>query len=146
MWSQHRLYPAVASKFVGHPPMTLPRRQFLHLAAGAAALPAMPRIARAQPYPSRPVRIMGARSSARLGARSCRVAIPSLPVSSRPINRRVPPHVSLSSRPPAGSGVWLPGPRELSCRAGSVRAFTVPLKKTYFCDPHHIFPIPLRLW
>jgi tripartite-type tricarboxylate transporter receptor subunit TctC len=58
MWSQHRLYPAVASKFVGHPPMTLPRRQFLHLAAGAAALPAMPRIARAQPYPSRPVRII----------------------------------------------------------------------------------------
>jgi len=58
MWSQHRLYPAVASKFVGYPPMTLPRRQFLHLAAGAAALPAMPRIARAQPYPSRPVRII----------------------------------------------------------------------------------------
>ena len=53
--------------------------------------------------------------------------------------------VLVSSRPPAGSGVWLPGPRELSCRAGSVRAFTVPLKKTYFCDPHHIFPIPLRL-
>jgi hypothetical protein len=34
------------------------RRQFLHLAAGAAALPAMPRIARAQAYPSRPVRIV----------------------------------------------------------------------------------------
>jgi tripartite-type tricarboxylate transporter receptor subunit TctC len=38
--------------------MKLPHRQFLHLAAGAAALPAMPRIARAQPYPSRPVRII----------------------------------------------------------------------------------------
>ena len=38
--------------------MNLLRRQFLHLAAGAAALPAMPRIARAQPYPSRPVRII----------------------------------------------------------------------------------------
>ena len=35
--------------------MKLPRRQFLHLAAGAAALPAMSRIARAQTYPSRPV-------------------------------------------------------------------------------------------
>jgi tripartite-type tricarboxylate transporter receptor subunit TctC len=34
----------------------LPRRQFLHLAAGAAALPAFSRIARAQAYPSRPVR------------------------------------------------------------------------------------------
>jgi tripartite-type tricarboxylate transporter receptor subunit TctC len=37
--------------------MKLPhRRQFLHLAAGAAALPALPRIARAKAYPSRPVR------------------------------------------------------------------------------------------
>ena len=35
--------------------MKLPRRQFLHLAAGAAALPTVTRIARAQAYPSRPV-------------------------------------------------------------------------------------------
>ena len=34
----------------------LPRRNFLHLAAGAAALPAVSRIARAQAYPTRPVR------------------------------------------------------------------------------------------
>ena len=38
--------------------MKLPRRKFLHLAAGAAALPALTRIARAQAYPSRPVRIV----------------------------------------------------------------------------------------
>ena len=38
--------------------MKLPRRQFLHLAAGAAALPAVSRFARAQGYPSRPVRIV----------------------------------------------------------------------------------------
>jgi tripartite-type tricarboxylate transporter receptor subunit TctC len=39
--------------------MKLPhRRQFLHLAAGAAALPAVSSIARAQTYPSRPVRIV----------------------------------------------------------------------------------------
>src|SRR5262249_33392057 len=36
----------------------LPRRQFLHLAVGAAALPAVSRIAWAQAYPSRPVRIV----------------------------------------------------------------------------------------
>ncbi len=36
--------------------MKLTRRRFLHLAAGAAALPAVSRIARAQAYPSRPVR------------------------------------------------------------------------------------------
>jgi tripartite-type tricarboxylate transporter receptor subunit TctC len=38
--------------------MKLPRRQFLNLAAGAAALPAVSRIARAQTYPTRPVRII----------------------------------------------------------------------------------------
>jgi tripartite-type tricarboxylate transporter receptor subunit TctC len=38
--------------------MKLPRRNFLHLAAGAAALPALPQIARAQGYPSRPINLV----------------------------------------------------------------------------------------
>jgi tripartite-type tricarboxylate transporter receptor subunit TctC len=39
--------------------MKLPhRRRFLHLAAGAAALPAVSRIAWAQSYPTRPVRLV----------------------------------------------------------------------------------------
>jgi tripartite-type tricarboxylate transporter receptor subunit TctC len=38
--------------------MKLPRRTFLHLAAGAAALPALSRIARAQAYPTKPVRLI----------------------------------------------------------------------------------------
>jgi len=38
--------------------MKLPRRKFLHLAAGVAALPVVPRIARAQAYSTRPVRIV----------------------------------------------------------------------------------------
>jgi tripartite-type tricarboxylate transporter receptor subunit TctC len=38
--------------------LKLPRRTFLHLAVGAAALPAVSRIARAQAYPTRPVRII----------------------------------------------------------------------------------------
>src|SRR5262249_2256030 len=38
--------------------MKLPRRNFLHLAACAAALPVVSRIAWAQAYPSRPVRII----------------------------------------------------------------------------------------
>src|SRR5882672_5454186 len=38
--------------------MKLPRRRFLHLAVGAAALPAVSRIASAQAYPSRPVRVI----------------------------------------------------------------------------------------
>src|SRR5262245_41383009 len=40
------------------PLTTIPRRNFLHLAAGAAALPAMSRIAGAQTYPMRPVTII----------------------------------------------------------------------------------------
>ncbi len=38
--------------------MKLPRRKFLQLAAGAAALPAVARAARAQAYPTRPVRVI----------------------------------------------------------------------------------------
>src|SRR5438477_4465857 len=38
--------------------MKLQRRTFLHLVAGAAALPALSRIARAQGYPTRPVRLI----------------------------------------------------------------------------------------
>src|SRR5262245_20050117 len=53
--------------------MKLPRRNFLHLAATTAALPALPSIARGQAYPTRPVRIIvgfaaggGADTTARL--------------------------------------------------------------------------------
>jgi tripartite-type tricarboxylate transporter receptor subunit TctC len=42
----------------GEPPHLLGRRNFLHLAAGAAALPTVSRIASAQAYPARPVRII----------------------------------------------------------------------------------------
>src|SRR5262245_30404424 len=38
--------------------MKLPRRNFLYLAAGAAAMPAFSHVARAQAYPTRPVRII----------------------------------------------------------------------------------------
>jgi tripartite-type tricarboxylate transporter receptor subunit TctC len=38
--------------------MKLPRRRFLHLAVGAAALPAVSCFAWAQAYPSRPVRLI----------------------------------------------------------------------------------------
>jgi len=38
--------------------MKLPRRRFLHLAASTVALPAVSRIAKAQTYPTKPVRII----------------------------------------------------------------------------------------
>jgi tripartite-type tricarboxylate transporter receptor subunit TctC len=52
--------------------MELPRRRFLHLAAGLTALPAASRIAWAQAYPTRPVRLFegfGGGSTADIGAR-----------------------------------------------------------------------------
>src|SRR3954452_11925747 len=42
----------------GQPPHLLGRRKFLRLAAGAAALPAMVPMARAQAYPTRPLRLL----------------------------------------------------------------------------------------
>lgn len=38
--------------------MKFPRRAFMHVAVGAAALPTLPRVARAQAYPSKPVRLV----------------------------------------------------------------------------------------
>jgi tripartite-type tricarboxylate transporter receptor subunit TctC len=38
--------------------MKIQRRQFLHLAAGAVALPGLSRVATAQTYPARPVRLI----------------------------------------------------------------------------------------
>ncbi len=52
--------------------MTMPRRRFLHLAAGVAALPAAARIARADTYPARPVHLVvgfGAGSASDIDAR-----------------------------------------------------------------------------
>jgi tripartite-type tricarboxylate transporter receptor subunit TctC len=54
--------PVVAAMLHGHPfrvkATKLPRRQVLHLAAGVAVLPVLSRTARAQTYPTRPVRVI----------------------------------------------------------------------------------------
>jgi tripartite-type tricarboxylate transporter receptor subunit TctC len=48
----------VQTTATGEHAMKFPRRKFLHLAASAAVLPALSRVAQAQTYPSRPVRII----------------------------------------------------------------------------------------
>src|SRR5215831_6099938 len=55
---QGRINPARVLAFQGSNMMKLPRRQFMHLAAGAAALPVVSRFAWAQAYPTRPVRLI----------------------------------------------------------------------------------------
>src|SRR5580692_5145847 len=55
--SNDRMQYPVKAAFRGEA-MKFPRRQFLHLATGAAALPAMSRIGCALDYPSRPVRFV----------------------------------------------------------------------------------------
>ena len=45
-------------KFAEHHSMELPRRKFLHLAAGAAAFPSLPRVASALDYPTRPLTLV----------------------------------------------------------------------------------------
>jgi hypothetical protein len=50
--------------------MKFARRQFLHLVAGATAVPSVSHIARAQAYPMRPVRIIVGAAPSKAGARS----------------------------------------------------------------------------
>jgi tripartite-type tricarboxylate transporter receptor subunit TctC len=78
--------------------MKLPRRSFLHLAAGAAALPAASRIAWAQSYPTRPVRIIvgfPAGSSADVFARS----------TAQSLSERLGRPFIVENRPGAGSSI-----------------------------------------
>jgi tripartite-type tricarboxylate transporter receptor subunit TctC len=78
--------------------MILPRRQFLRLAAGAAAMPVIPRIARAQAYPSRPVRIV-------IGVVSGGPADFLARLIGQLLSERLGQPVIVESRPGAGSNI-----------------------------------------
>src|ERR1700730_17958076 len=78
--------------------MNLPRRRFLHLVASAAALPALPRIARADTYPSRPVQIIVAFPSGSAPASIARLAAQWL-------SDKLGQNFLIENRPGAGSNI-----------------------------------------
>jgi tripartite-type tricarboxylate transporter receptor subunit TctC len=78
--------------------MKLPRRRFLQLAAGAVALPAMSRIARAQAYPSRPVRILVGYAPAGAGDISTRLM-------GQRLSERLGQQFIIENRPGAGTNI-----------------------------------------
>ena len=79
--------------------MKLPhRRQFLHLAAGAAALPAFARIARAQAYPTRPVRLIDGYPAGGSAAITARLTVQWL-------SERLGQPFTVDSRPEGGGNI-----------------------------------------
>jgi tripartite-type tricarboxylate transporter receptor subunit TctC len=78
--------------------MKLPRRQFLRLVMGAAALPAVSRIARSQAYPTRPVRIIVGFPAGGIGDTSARII-------GQWLSERLGQAVVIENRPGAGSNV-----------------------------------------
>ena len=78
--------------------MKLPRRTFLHLAAGAAALPAVARTARAEAYPTRPVRIIVGYAPAGAGDLSTRLMAQWL-------SERLGQQFIVENRPGAGTNI-----------------------------------------
>jgi tripartite-type tricarboxylate transporter receptor subunit TctC len=80
--------------------MKLPRRQFLHLAAGAAALPAVSRFARAQTYPARPVTLIVFVPAGGAPDMTARLI-------GQPLSQRLGQAVIIDNRPGAGGNLAL---------------------------------------
>src|SRR5262245_3481033 len=78
--------------------MKLPRRTFLHLAAGAAALPVVARVAWAQTYPARPVRIIVATAAGGTTDITARLI-------ARWLSERIGQQFFIENRPGAGNNI-----------------------------------------
>ena len=79
--------------------MKLPhRRQLLHLAAGAAALPAVSRVARTQAYPTRPVRVI-------VGFASGQAIDIAMRIISQRLSERLGQHFIIENRPGGGGNI-----------------------------------------
>jgi tripartite-type tricarboxylate transporter receptor subunit TctC len=78
--------------------MKLPRRQFLHIAATAAALPALPRLAAALDYPTRPVQIIVDLPAGLAPDVAARIVSP-------PLSERLGQPIVVENRPGAGGNI-----------------------------------------
>ena len=78
--------------------MTLPRREFLRLAAGAAVLPAVPSLAWAQAYPMRAVRVIVANAAGSAGDILARLVAQSL-------SERLGQQFVIENRPGGGNAI-----------------------------------------
>src|SRR5262249_15772132 len=121
--------------------MKLPRRNFLHLAAAPAALPAMPHIAVAQSYPTRPVNLVvfvpaGATPDfiARLVGQS--------------LSQRIGQSIVIDNRPGAGGNLALqavaraPADGYTLLQVATTHAINVTLyEKNTVTVPRHIVPV-----
>src|ERR1700674_3364048 len=78
--------------------MNIQRARFLHLAAGAAPLPAVSRIARAQTYPARPVRLVVGFAAGNTGDILARLL-------GQWLSERLAPPFIIENRPGAGTNI-----------------------------------------
>src|SRR6266567_164405 len=116
-------------KLVEDDPMKLPRRTFLRLAAGLAALPAVSRAAEAQSYPTRPVRMMVGYPAGYAPDIVARLVAQSL-------SERLGQQIAVENRPGAGSNI----PGRLHAPSGHLDEYRqrVALREPQLqCHPRH---------
>ena len=104
--------------------MKLPRRQVLHLTAGAVALPAVSRVARAQTYPTRPVRIL-------VGFAAGQAIDIIVRVIAQWLSDQLGQQFVVENRPGAGFAIWALGRKVRAGKRNGSQRLRARQKKTH---------------